>query len=60
MWLADYEARIATLERLVAKVALENEFLKGVSRHGRQSGEAQAGVRYCRAVAQAFDCNDRQ
>jgi transposase len=27
--LADYEARIAALERLVGKLALENEFLKG-------------------------------
>ena len=30
--LADYEARIAALERLVGKLALENEFLKGASR----------------------------
>jgi transposase len=30
--LADYEARIAALERLVGKLALENEFLKEVSR----------------------------
>ena len=29
--LADYEARIAALERLVGKLALENEFLKGAS-----------------------------
>src|SRR5258705_200532 len=34
--LADYEARIAALERLVGKLALENEFLKGASRHVRQ------------------------
>ena|SRR5438552_723117 len=27
--LADYEARIAALERLVGKLALENEFLRG-------------------------------
>ena len=31
--LADYEARIAALERLVGKLALEIEFLKGASRH---------------------------
>jgi transposase len=29
--LAEYEARIAALERLVGKFALENEFLKGAS-----------------------------
>src|SRR5262249_47305888 len=34
--LAEYEARIAALERLVGKLALENELLKGVSRHVRQ------------------------
>src|SRR5258707_1984795 len=34
--LADYEARIAALERLVGKLALENEVLKGASRHVRQ------------------------
>jgi hypothetical protein len=34
--LADYEARIAALERLVRKLALEDEFLKGASRHVRQ------------------------
>ena len=31
--LAEYEARIAALERLVGKLALENDFLKGASRH---------------------------
>ena len=30
------EARIAALERLVGKLVLENEFLKGASRHVRQ------------------------
>jgi transposase len=30
------EARIGALERLVGKLALENEFLKGASRHVRQ------------------------
>ena len=29
--LTEYEARIAALERLVGKLALENEFLKGAS-----------------------------
>ena len=38
--LADYEARIAALERLVGKLALENEFLKEVSRHARQPRSA--------------------
>jgi transposase-like protein len=42
--LADYEARIAALERLVGKLALENEFLKGASRHARQPGSASTSV----------------
>lgn len=33
--LADYEARIAALERLVGRLALENDFLKGASRANR-------------------------
>src|SRR5260370_20765833 len=33
--LAEYDARIAALERLVGKLALENEFLKGASRQAR-------------------------
>ena len=33
--LQEYEARIGALERLVGKLALENEFLKGASRHVR-------------------------
>jgi transposase len=42
--LADYEARIAALERLVGKLALENEFLKEVSRHARQLRSASTSV----------------
>jgi transposase len=42
--LADYEARIAALERLVGKLALENEFLKGASRHVRQPKSASTSV----------------
>ena len=42
--LADYEARIAALERLVGKLALENEFLKGASRHVRQMRSASTSV----------------
>ena len=42
--LADYEARIAALERLVGKLALENEFLKGASRHVRQLRSASTSV----------------
>jgi transposase len=42
--LADYEARIAALERLVGKLALENEFLKGASRHVRQLKSASTSV----------------
>ena len=36
--LADYEARIAALERLVGKLALENEFWVFVKSSGRFSG----------------------
>jgi transposase-like protein len=42
--LADYEARIAALERLVGKLALENEFLKEVSRHARQARSASTSL----------------
>src|SRR6266480_7108475 len=42
--LADYEARIAALDRLVGKLALENEFLKGASRHVRQPRSASTSV----------------
>src|SRR4030081_389007 len=38
------EARIAALERLVGKLALENEFLKGASRHVRQLRSASTSV----------------
>ena len=42
--LAEYEARIAALERLVGKLALENELLKGVSRHVRQPKSASTSI----------------
>ena len=43
--LADCEARIAALERLVGKLAHENEFfLKGASRHVRQTRSASTSV----------------
>src|SRR6478672_6303407 len=35
-----YEARIAALERLVGKQALEIEFLKGALKHAPRSGSA--------------------
>ena len=38
------EARIAALERLVGKLVLENEFLKGASRHARQPTSATTSV----------------
>src|SRR2546430_12749581 len=41
---ADYEARTAALERLVGKLALESEFLKGASRHVRQLRSASTSV----------------
>lgn len=39
-----YEARIATLERLVGRQAAELEFLKGALRHGRRSRRAPMSV----------------
>ena len=44
--LQDYEARIAALERLVGRQALELEFLKGAARSGRskRSGSTSAIV----------------
>ena len=42
--LQEYEARIGALERLVGKLALENEFLKGASRHVRQPASATISV----------------
>jgi hypothetical protein len=46
--LADYEGRIAALERLVGKFALENEFLKGALRHVRQPRSEY--IRCCRSA----------
>ena len=40
----EYEARIAALERLVGKQALEFEFLKGVQRQGRRPRSAPMSV----------------
>ena len=42
--LADYEARIAALERLVGKFALENDILKGASRRVHQQKSASTSV----------------
>ena len=42
--LQEYEARIGALERLVGKLALENEFLKGASRHARPPTSATMSV----------------
>src|SRR5881398_901627 len=42
--LQEYEARIGALERLVCKLALENEFLKGASRHARPPTSATTSV----------------
>lgn len=39
-----YEARIAALERLVGKQALEIEFLKGALRHGARPRSATTSV----------------
>ena len=40
----EYEARIAALERLVSKQALELEFLKGAQRQGRRQRSAPMSV----------------
>ena len=40
----EYEARIAALERLVGKQALELEFLKGTLKHGRRPRSAPMSV----------------
>ena len=42
--LQQYEARIVALERLVGKLSLENEFLKGASRHAHQQKNARISV----------------
>ena len=42
--LQEYEARIAALERLVGKQALELEFLKGAQRQGRPPRSAPMSV----------------
>lgn len=42
--LADYEARIAALERLAGKLALENDFLKGALQHDRRPKSATTSV----------------
>ena len=42
----EYEARIAALERLVGKQALELEFLKGAQRQGRRPGSAPMSVHH--------------
>src|SRR5881396_182487 len=46
--LTEYEARIAALERLVGKLALENEFLKGAS--GRVGLPRSASIAQRRAL----------
>src|SRR4030081_1135043 len=42
--LADYEARIAALERLAGKLALGNDFLKGALQHDRRPKSATTSV----------------
>ena len=42
--LQEYEARIAALERLVGKLTLENDFLKGASRSRRSQRSATTSV----------------
>ena len=42
--LPEYEARIAALERLVGRQALEIEFLKGAQKHGQSLKSAPGSV----------------
>ena len=42
--LSEYEAKIAALERLVGRQALELEYLKGALKHGRSSRNAPTSV----------------
>lgn len=42
--LTEYEARIAALERLVGRQALELEYLKGALKHGRSSRSGPTSV----------------
>jgi len=42
--LSEYEAKIAALERLVGRQALELEYLKGALKHGRSSRNASTSV----------------
>ena len=42
--LQQYEARIAALERLVGKLSLENEFLKGASRTAHRTKNGATSV----------------
>lgn len=42
--LQHYEARIAALERLVGKLSLENEFLKGASQEARRAKSGATSV----------------
>jgi transposase len=42
--LQEYEARIGALERLVGRLTLENEFLKGASRQARQPASGTTSV----------------
>ncbi len=55
--LQDYKARIAALERLAGKLALENEFLKGALETARLARNAPssvvAGPKVCRSPRDA-------
>ena len=42
--LQQYEARIAALERLVGKLSLENDLLKGASKNAHQRKNARTSV----------------
>ena len=52
--LAEYEARIAALERLVGRLTLENDFLKGASRQANSIAEKRRYVRDCRSGGLSF------
>jgi hypothetical protein len=42
--LQQYDARIAALERLVGRLSLENDLLKGASKNTRQPKDASMSV----------------
>lgn len=56
--MTEYETRIAALERLAGRQALEIEFLKGAQRFGRaQRGEPTSGIADCTSSQSGEDAS---